>query len=239
VSTGASSSRTAILFFSHRPEREWGNKQFVRRDVATSREVARALYRHSRAAVQASGLPVVEVPGERQRGGDFGTRLANAFADAFAQGYDRVIAVGSDCPRLHEVDWRDVAGRLDRETPVLGPTPEREGAYLIGLTRSQFEAAALADLPWQSPALFDALARHLTDRAGTAPSLLTARDDVNSHRELVALLRRPTSLPGDLLAALRAVLGTAVSAAGSDRPPRRHHVTGRRSRAPPLSVSAG
>ena len=226
---------TAVLFFSHRPEREWQNKQFVRRDYAKHRQVAEALYQHARSAVHDSGLPVLEATDARQRGQGFGTRFANAIADAFAQGYDRVIAVGSDCPRLHEVDWSGVADRLRAGTPVLGPTPDRDGAYLIGLTREQFDRAGFEALPWTTPALFSALARHLEAAAGTDPVLLAARDDVNGHQDLLALVRRRAAAPAALRARLLQVLGPSSErefvrgARSSDR--RGTH----RSRAPPTN----
>jgi hypothetical protein len=205
----------------------------VRQDYAKNRQVAEAFYRHTRRAVEESEFPVLEVNGPQQRGDDFGTRLANAFADAFAQGYERVIAVGSDCPRLHEVDWEGVTARLDEGAPVLGPTPERDGTYLIGLHRSQFDQSAFASLPWKSPALFAALADHLAERTGTAPALLAPRDDVNGHGELVALLRARTSPSARLLAALRSVLGPAAHRVRSTPRIADVHLSGRRSRAPP------
>jgi hypothetical protein len=197
--------------------------------------VAEALYRHSRRAVRDSGLPVLEVPGRRQRGRGFGERLANALADAFARGYDRVIAVGGDCPHLHEVDWEDAARRLDRGEPVLGPTPGREGVYLIGLTRSQFDRRAFAALPWKTPALFQALADHLDRRSERAPVLMTARGDVNGHDDLVALVRRGGEAP--LLARLRRVLGASPPAPRRPEPAlTSEHAEGRRTRAPPADA---
>ncbi|MFB6248531.1 MAG: DUF2064 domain-containing protein [Salinibacter sp.] len=227
---------TAVLFFSHRPEREWQNKQFVRQDYAKHRRVAGALYEHTRRAAQDSGLPVLEATDERQRGRGFGTRFANAVADAFAQGYEHVIAVGSDCPRLHEVDWMEVAGRLEAGTPVLGPTADRDGVYLIGLGREQFERDAFEALPWTTPALFPALARHLEAQAGTAPVRLAVRDDVNGHRDLLALVRRRGAAPMALRARLREVLGPIFEPTLA-RPARapHHPRLRRRSRAPPTN----
>ena len=233
-----SSSQTAILVFSHRPEREWQNKQLVRKDRSKSRAVADALYRHTLQSVEASGLPVLPVTDERQRGDGFGPRLANAVADAFADGYDRVIVVGSDCPRLHEVNWTEVVAHLDAGRPVLGPTPGQAGAYLIGLTRVHFEADAFAQLPWQSPALFEALERHLAGRAGTASARLDPRDDVNSHDELVALVRRSIAGVVGLAAVLRRILGRAVAAGVTGRPADRHVLGSDRSRAPPARLGA-
>lgn len=223
------------MFFSHRPEREWQNKQFVRRDYTKHRRVADALFQHTRRAVHDSDLPVLEVTDARQRGEGFSARFANAVADAFAEGYDHVIAVGGDCPRLHEVNWERVATQLEDGTPVLGPTPDRDGAYLIGLSREQFERDAFEALPWTTSALFPALARHLAAVAGTPPALLDARDDVNGPRDLLALLRRQSPAPAALLARLRQVLGSPSErdVVRPPRPTRCGHPC--RSRAPPTN----
>ena len=200
---------TAILFFSHRPEREWRNKWFVRKDHAKNRDVAEVLYCHTLGAARESGLPVLEVTDAQQRGDGFGARLANAFADAFAQGYEHVIAVGSDCPRLHDVDWTAAVAQLEGDTPVLGPTADERGAYLIGISRAQFCRDAFAALPWQSPDLLDALARHLAEESGATPSFLAARADVNGPRELRALMQSSAPRLRELAARLRRALGAA------------------------------
>lgn len=205
----------------------------MRQDYAKNRQVAEAFYQHARRTVDESALPVLEVNGAQQRGDEFGTRLANAFADAFAQGYERVIAVGSDCPRLHEVDWSDVTDHLDTGAPVIGPTPDRDGTYLIGLRRSQFDKAAFAALPWTSAALFPALVDHLSEETGTAPVLLAARDDVNGHGELLALVRSPAPSQAHLVAMLRSLLGPARHTPRSEGRESETHLCGRRSRAPP------
>ena len=224
------------MLFSHRPEREWQNKRFVPLDYAKSRHAAGAFYEYSRQVVAESGYPVLEVTDEQQRGDGFGGRLANAFADAFAKGYDRVIAVGNDCPRLHEVDWDDVADRLTAGTPVLGPTTDGEGAYLIGLSRAHFDSDAFAALPWQSPALLTALRTHLAAGTG-APDLLTPRRDVNTERDLIVFLRRSESEGARRLrAALRIVLGVVPHEAGpSTTLASRRAAQFCRSRAPPVA----
>ncbi|PSQ96969.1 MAG: DUF2064 domain-containing protein [Bacteroidetes bacterium SW_9_63_38] len=225
------------MFFSHRPAREGQNKQFVRQDYAKHRRVAEAFYRHARRAVHNSGLPVVEATDERQRGNGFGPRFANAVADAFAQGYEHVIAVGSDCPRLHEVDWAAVADTVADGTPVLGPTAGQEGTYLMGLSREQFDRDSFEALPWTTPALLPALQQYLERQSGRSPRVLPVRDDVNGHRELLALVQHRTRLPVFLRVRLRRVLGIHLPAPSS-RPPSSEHVGGhRRSRAPPLRSS--
>jgi len=233
-----SSDRTAILFFSHRPEREWQNKWFVRGDYAKNRQAAEAFYQHASQAVAESGLPVREVNGAQQRGDTFGARLANAAADVFAEGYERVIIVGGDCPSLHEVEWEAVADRLDEGTPVLGPTPGQDGAYLIGMTQTHFDPDAFAILPWKSPALFPALARHLEVSSGIEPAMLTPRADVNGHDDLVALLHRHSAAPRLLLVRLRRVLGEASRFARDEQRDATRHVLKRRPRGPPARRSS-
>ncbi|PSQ66235.1 MAG: DUF2064 domain-containing protein, partial [Bacteroidetes bacterium QH_2_64_74] len=131
-----------------------------------------------------------------------------------------------------------VADRLDGDAPVLGPTPDQQGAYLIGLTRAQFDRQAFATLPWKSSALFSALSRHLAERAGTEPMRLAPRDDVNGHRDLVALLRHPTSPPRALVVRLRRALGGADRTAQTEQRSSTRPVLERRSRAPPAPTSS-
>lgn len=150
---------------------------------------------------------MLEINGTQQRGRGFGRRLANALADAFAEGYDHLIVVGSDCPRLDEVDWQAVSDNVESGVPVLGPTPDREGTYLIGVSRAHFEREDFAALPWKSTSLLPALARYLRARAERIPARLDARADVNDHEDLVALLRCCPSLLNGLLARLRVLLG--------------------------------
>lgn len=183
------------------------------RDQATSRKVADALYCHTRRAVQSSGLPVLAIDDAQQRGGSFGARLANAFADAFAAGYEHVIAVGGDCPRLHEVDWPLVAAQLNDGNPVLGPTSDARGAYLIGLSRTQFDRETFAALPWQSPNLFGALADHLAHCSGRSPVRLAARSDVNNPHDLRMLVNEASAAVTALVKQLRMALGRTTPAA--------------------------
>lgn len=176
-----------MLLFTHAPAREWQNKWFVPGDAMRSRDVAATLVAHTRSIAQASGLPVRVISSDRQRGASFGERFVNALADVFAEGYDQVIAVGNDCPRLGEVDFAAVERMLQGGRPVVGPTP-KGGTYLIGLSRTDFDAHLLQHLPYQTAAFCDALIEHLTRQAAGVPMLLAARNDLNSLADLRQLL---------------------------------------------------
>jgi len=188
-----------------------------------------------------SGLPVIHATEALQQGITFGERLASSFAHAFAAGYEQVIAVGNDCPRLHEVDWTGVVRRLENGQPVVGPTTGRDGAYLIGLHQSHFHAGAFAALPWQSERLYDSLLRHLTVRSSALPHTLASRSDLNSRRDLLHFLQAVTQdAPSELCLLarrLQAILGVARSCQRIAAPPRATSLRVSRGRSPPVQTS--
>ena len=68
-----------------------------------------------------------------QRGDDLGERMQNAFADAFAQGKERVIIIGSDCLELETYMIKEAFAVLENNDVVLGPAKDG-GYYMIGMT---------------------------------------------------------------------------------------------------------
>jgi rSAM/selenodomain-associated transferase 2 len=77
--------------------------------------------------------------------GDIGTRMAQAFSQAFNQGKKRVVIVGSDCPGINEATVRTAFDSLAQFDLVLGPANDG-GYYLIGLR--QEETKLFEDIPW-------------------------------------------------------------------------------------------
>ncbi len=69
-----------------------------------------------------------------QQGEDLGEKMQNAFADAFAQGKQRVIIIGSDCLELETYMIKEAFAVLDNNDVVLGPAKDG-GYYLIGMTK--------------------------------------------------------------------------------------------------------
>jgi len=82
-----------------------------------------------------------------QGDGDLGMRLQRAFAEAFAAGYSRVVAVGADCPALSAETIGRAFELLKTATLVLGPAIDG-GYYLVGLNRLSPEI--FTDIPWGS-----------------------------------------------------------------------------------------
>lgn len=69
--------------------------------------------------------------------GDLGERMAAALADVHAEGFDRVVLVGSDCPVLDEIYLEQALMALEHADFVLGPA-EDGGYVLLGSARAGF-----------------------------------------------------------------------------------------------------
>ena len=121
-----------------------------------------------------------------QRGRDLGQRMAGAMNDGFAQGYRRVVIIGTDCPSLSAGDLQDAFDALDSCETVIGPAADG-GYWLIGTrgATNLFEG-----IQWStSTVLADTLA--LAKQQGLSVKLLTEKTDIDTAEDLHNL---PTEL---------------------------------------------
>ena len=118
--------------------------------------------------------------------GDLGTRMADAFAAAFAEGARAAVIVGSDAPGLTPERLAGAFDALLRAPAVFGPAIDG-GYYLVGLVRPM--PALFRGVPWGSgTVLADSL--RILEREGTAkPELLEALEDVDRPEDLAAWRR--------------------------------------------------
>lgn len=85
-----------------------------------------------------------------QKGKDLGERLTHAFHFAFDQGYERVIALGSDTLGLKtDFIFKGFEALRDHDV-VIGPAADG-GYYLIGLSDEQ--PLLFQDIPWSTSAV--------------------------------------------------------------------------------------
>jgi uncharacterized protein len=80
-----------------------------------------------------------------QDGADLGERMFTAFLDAFSNGADRALLMGTDCPGITAQILEKGFQELERSDLVLGPAADG-GYYLIGLKRVHPELFFKA--PW-------------------------------------------------------------------------------------------
>ncbi len=117
-----------------------------------------------------------------QEGQGLGERLAAAFGWAFAQGYERVMALGSDLLGLPYQNLFDGIASLQKTNVVIGPATDG-GYYLIGM--DQFYAGLFQDIPWSTPQVFAETLRRIKSQGLSFYQLgsLDDLDDISSlHR---------------------------------------------------------
>jgi rSAM/selenodomain-associated transferase 2/rSAM/selenodomain-associated transferase 1 len=115
-----------------------------------------------------------------QGDGDLGQRMERAFVEAFQDGMERVLIVGTDCPGLTAETARQAFARLDDFDIVLGPARDG-GYYLIGLKRSA--PGLFRGIPWGTEQVLEktlATANEIPLRV----SLLDPLDDVDRTHDL-------------------------------------------------------
>lgn len=114
-----------------------------------------------------------------QASGDLGRRLEHAFAGAFAEGFDAVVVIGSDCVELAPAHFTATWQALATQDAVIGPT-EDGGYYLLALRTPC--PALFRDIAWSTGAVFhQTLAR--AAEAGMRVHILPELRDVDTEED--------------------------------------------------------
>lgn len=120
-----------------------------------------------------------------QAEGDLGQRMEDFFARRFAEGYQRVVLLGTDSPNLPlEIVDRALA-ELKTHQVVLGPT-EDGGYYLVG-AQGPNVPPIFSDIPWSTPQVWDETVQSLQS-AGTTFHTLRDWYDVDNMADYQRLL---------------------------------------------------
>lgn len=188
----STSPSTAILLFTRTPEEEALSKTFVTGLGRKSQQLmARRFIQHIRSVAARTALPVYVIDSDQQTGEHFGERFAHAFASVFARGYDHVIAIGNDTLSLTSDNLTFAAELLQKGQVVIGPTT-KGGAYVVGLSRNQFDTNTFSKLAWESDQLLEHLADYAAARAVDIV-FLEQRIDINTPADLqIALTKLPS-----------------------------------------------
>ncbi|MDR3640637.1 MAG: TIGR04282 family arsenosugar biosynthesis glycosyltransferase [Humidesulfovibrio sp.] len=184
--------------------------------AAVGIEAAARLARHfaeeTLAAVRQLGLPVeiCFAPAEReaevrawlgqsgtyapQHGADLGERMRNAFIEAFRQGAERVVLVGTDAPDRPVEFLSEALARLADHDAVLGPALDG-GYHLIAMRRAGFTPAAFAGIAWSTPRVLAQTIEALR-RAGRLTHVLPPWRDIDDRAGLDAYMERHPRVAG-------------------------------------------
>jgi uncharacterized protein len=119
----------------------------------------------------------------REQGeGDLGERLVRAVRDAFTEGANKVLVIGTDCPELDAATLNQAMDLLDHHPLVFGPAIDG-GYYLVGLTKP--DSVIFENIAWGGA---DVLTQSLAaaESAGLGVGLLGFLPDVDLPEDLPA-----------------------------------------------------
>lgn len=120
-----------------------------------------------------------------QAAGDLGERLGQAFQEAFAAGFIRVVVIGSDLPDLSSSLLHRALELLDEHAAVLGPAQDG-GYYLLGLREPLPEL--FRGIAWSTEQVLSQTLARLR-AAGIEPALLETLSDVDVAADLPKFLQ--------------------------------------------------
>ena len=112
--------------------------------------------------------------------GDLGCRMQHFFAEAFAQGAQRVVLIGSDSPTIPREYIQQAFDLLRSQSVVLGPTTDG-GYYLVGARESV--PPIFNEVSWSSPKVWQQTLDHL-DSASCSFEILPPWYDIDDDSDL-------------------------------------------------------
>lgn len=112
--------------------------------------------------------------------GDLGMRMATAFAEVFAAGYDQVLVIGTDCYELKASMLEEAFQGLNDADLVIGPAKDG-GYYLLGLTKP--EPKLFDGIEWSTASVFpDTM--EIAASLGKSVYFLPELNDVDRYEDL-------------------------------------------------------
>lgn len=142
------SSSTAILLFAQSNKVESALKpiayQKKQNDLLWAKMNQKVLQ-----TIHKTNLPYFISDEKTQIGESFGDKLSHAIQTVFDKGFEKVIVVGNDSPGLTKEHFLNARIGLQQKEWVFGPNC-KGGTYLIGVSKSVFNAALFANISWRT-----------------------------------------------------------------------------------------
>jgi uncharacterized protein len=115
-----------------------------------------------------------------QQGDNLGDRMKFAFNNAFSNGFDKVVIIGSDCPELTSELLNEAFRLLDQNDVVIGPS-EDGGYYLLG--KSKYEPGLFDGVQWSTQNVFRQTIEKAVKKSLTV-TLLQPLNDIDTLEDL-------------------------------------------------------
>lgn len=113
-----------------------------------------------------------------QQGADLGIRMANAFQEGFASGFERIVIIGSDMYDLNRSDIENAFTILEEKDVVVGPALDG-GYYLLGM--KIFKPELFQNKNWGNDSVLTDTLQNLKNEN---THLLEARNDVDIYEDI-------------------------------------------------------
>ena len=113
-----------------------------------------------------------------QQGAELGVRMANAFTEGFAAGFEKICVIGSDIYDLKQADLEDAFDSLGDSDYVIGGA-EDGGYYLLGMKK--FDPNLFQNKNWGTETVLEAT---LNDLKNEKVHLLEVRNDVDVYEDI-------------------------------------------------------
>ena len=110
-----------------------------------------------------------------QQGEHLGERMKNAFTEALAMNFKRVVLVGSDIPSLPLEFVEEAFVSLEKNDVVIGPSVDG-GYYLIGFRDKTFSPRAFKGIPWSTERVYEETMKVFEHEGLTVHTLKMLRD---------------------------------------------------------------
>jgi uncharacterized protein len=151
----STTSKTAILLFAQSEDRESVSKPIA---FQKSKNVLiwKKMNERVEKVIQKTNHPYFISNETTQIGNTFGEKITHAIQSVFEKGFEKVIVVGNDCLLLQKSHLLEALEKLERSDFVFGAN-NRGGTYLMGVSKTNFNAKAFEKINWQTKTVFDEL----------------------------------------------------------------------------------
>ncbi|MEO1013124.1 MAG: TIGR04282 family arsenosugar biosynthesis glycosyltransferase [Bacteroidota bacterium] len=113
-----------------------------------------------------------------QTGADLGERMANAFLEGFASGFQKIVIIGSDMYDLSQSDLEHAFLCLENSDFVIGPAADG-GYYLLGM--KHFNPVLFQNKQWGKSTVFGDTMENLTNES---TQVLPIKNDIDVYDDI-------------------------------------------------------
>jgi len=95
--------------------------------------------------------------------GDLGVKMQKAFEEQFANGYEKILLIGSDTPHISNKLLTCGFDALNNHNAIFGPSKDG-GYYLVGFNTHSFDKVAFEDVPWSTSEVLEKTLQRLNTK---------------------------------------------------------------------------